>query len=260
MSPTHDDPRKHGQLSLAELLSQYLQRQTVAQAEGLGYAISTEEVVPHEAVPVQPVDPRQAWEDAVAVLPYLSEDTAKLPVPADWPALVASQEPALAVPFCLGNYPQLVRHLHALLASDLEAPGAMPQQPMACPALQGWARARVHGTSALAAAAALRLAGHFEQAASVLESAEVPPSWQLVRSNEEAALMWHRGQAQDALARWEKLQERAPVLFNRGVALLFLGQAGQARTALRGAVALLPETSAWHHLGQLYLALANARR
>ena len=47
--------------------------------------------------------------------------------------------------------------------------------------------------------------------------------------------------------------------FNRGMAQLFLGRNAEAVASLTAAVAGLPETSAWHHLGQLYLALARGR-
>ena len=45
----------------------------------------------------------------------------------------------------------------------------------------------------------------------------------------------------------------------RGMAALFLGRAAEAVEPLKAAIAGLPETSAWHHLGCLYLALAQAR-
>jgi tetratricopeptide (TPR) repeat protein len=259
MKPTDETGSRPGQPCLSDLFTRYLQRQAAAQAEGLGYAPTTDEVVPHEAVPVQPVDPRQAWEDARAVLPYLAPGaTASLPVPPDWPTLVASQEPLVAVAFCLGNYPQLVRHLHPLLAGDIPVPSPTPLRQMACPALEEWARLN-KGTEAVLAAGALRLAGNFDQADSLLQSADVPAAWHRVRSNEVAALDWHRGRPEEALARWQQQEDGAPILFNRGMACLFLGHIAEADAALTRAVALLPETSAWHHLGQLYLALARAR-
>ena len=49
------------------------------------------------------------------------------------------------------------------------------------------------------------------------------------------------------------------MLFNRGMAALFAGDNAAAREALRKAVAKLPESSGWHHLGRLYLALAEAK-
>jgi hypothetical protein len=74
-----------------------------------------------------------------------------------------------------------------------------------------------------------------------------------------AALAWHRGEWGRALQMWQDLPDSVPVLFNRGMALLFLGQPARAREALQKASADLPETSAWHHLAQLYLALAALR-
>jgi hypothetical protein len=49
------------------------------------------------------------------------------------------------------------------------------------------------------------------------------------------------------------------VLFNRGTAALFLDRPTEARKPLTDAVALIPESSPWHHLGRLYLALAELR-
>jgi hypothetical protein len=50
-----------------------------------------------------------------------------------------------------------------------------------------------------------------------------------------------------------------PVLFNRGMADLFQDKPEEARQALKEVVGKLPETSAWHHLAHLYLALAEMR-
>jgi hypothetical protein len=57
---------------------------------------------------------------------------------------------------------------------------------------------------------------------------------------------------------WQAQEPSIPVLFNRGMAALFLGQTEAAQEALRQAAAGLPETSAWHHLARLYLTLADA--
>src|SRR5262249_31178018 len=92
--------------SLAELLTRYLHQQAAAHAEGLTVA-ATGEVVPHEAAPVQPVDPRLAWEEALTAagcfVPGHSSAVAVLP---DWSALVAAREPETGLPFCVGNFPQ----------------------------------------------------------------------------------------------------------------------------------------------------------
>ena len=62
----------------------------------------------------------------------------------------------------------------------------------------------------------------------------VPEAWAAARANEEAALLWHRGRADEADANWAKQAETVPVLFNRGLAALFLGRPIEARTWLRG--------------------------
>jgi tetratricopeptide (TPR) repeat protein len=163
------------------------------------------------------------------------------------------------VAFCLGNYPQSVRNLHPLLKGDPAELRVTPLRPVTAPALVEWAWRTRTAPQALLAAGVLRLAGYFDDAQGVLAAAEVPPHWQAVRDNEQAALTWHRGQTQEALQQWQTQEPSVPVLFNRGMALLFLGRAHDALAALNDAVQQLPETSAWHHLGQLYLALGAPR-
>jgi tetratricopeptide (TPR) repeat protein len=259
--------------SLAELFGRYLRRQMTAQAEGLGLADPDEQAVPHEAVPVQPVDPRLAWEDALAVVRYSQtrndNEASPSSAPPDWPGLVAAQESAIAVAFCIGNYPQMVRNLQPFLAgSELSALSCQARQgiergrSMNVPStLLPWARAMRGYPQLLVAAGLLRLARRFEDASQLLNSkgAETPAAWKTLRANEEAALAWHRGHAEEALTLWQAQKPIVPVLFNRGMAALFLGRPTEARTALEQAVSQLPETSAWHHLGHLYLALIAAR-
>jgi tetratricopeptide (TPR) repeat protein len=257
---TQQPAGRAGALALSELFTRYLQRQAQAQAEGLGYAEPTDEVVPHEAAPAQPVDPQLAWGDAVAAAQHFAGAPAPKawPVPPDWPGLVAAQEPAVALAFCLGNYPQLVRNLHPLLSGEPAALRLPPGRPLPADALADWASHSKDYPQALLAAGVLRLARHFDEAADLLHRAgEAPAAWQAVKANEAAALAWHRGRGEEALALWQAQAPSVPVLFNRGMAALFLGRRDEAVAALTEAVAALPDTSAWHHLGHLYLALAS---
>jgi hypothetical protein len=245
--------------ALAELFTQYLSRQIDAHASGLGYAEPTGDAVPHEAIPVQPVDPRLAWNDALVAAQTLGSGAAvPWAVPPEWPALVAQQEPAVALAFCLGNYPQQVRNLHPLLTREPAALRVGPSSPLALPGLEQWVAAATDAPQRLLAAAVLRLARHFDRAEQLLAS-PVPPEWQATQANEIAALAWHRGQAERAYELWQRCEDSAVVLFNRGMAALFLGRPAEASEALSRAVALLPESGAWHHLGQLYLTLAGAQ-
>jgi hypothetical protein len=258
MNQTNQDSG-HPSFSVTELFARYLERQTAAQAEGLGYPEPTDEARPYDATPVQPIDPQLAWKDALAVLGLLNGGpTRGLKVPPDWPVLVNQQEPAVGVAFALGNYPQLVRNVYPLLTSK---PAALRQgpntTPLNVPALLGWASRDLDAGNRVLAAAVLRLARHFDRAEELLSSS--PGSeWELLSANERAALAWHRGQTNDALALWDALPDNPVVLFNRGMARLFLGQYDAAQEALTAAVAGLPETSAWHHLASLYLTMAES--
>jgi tetratricopeptide (TPR) repeat protein len=259
MTRTNEPAGRPAPLSVAELFEQCLHRQIDAHTQGLGYAETSGDAVPHEAVPVQPVDPMLAWKDAVAVAKLLQpSDQTKWKVSAEWPALVAQQESAVALAFCLGNYPQLVRNLQPLLTREPAALRVVSAHAVSLPGLSAWASQAHDGPHRLLAAGILRLAGQLDQAEELL--AEPPADgWQAVHANEVAALAWHRGEAEKALELWQQAPDSAPVLFNRGMAALFLGRASEAVGSLRRAVELLPESSAWHHLGQLYLALASAR-
>jgi hypothetical protein len=250
--------------SVAELFQQYLRRQMAAHADGLGFADPEGQVVPHEAVPVQPVDPRLAWDDALTVADHFStpRTAPRWQTPPEWPTLVAAQEPAVSLAFCLGNFPQMVRNLQPLLhGGDLMLLRQASNRPASvAPAVVSWATQASGYPQVLLAVGVLRLARRFEEADERLTATgKAPTVWQALRSNEEAALAWHRGLAEEALASWQAQKASVPVLFNRGMAALFLGRVSEARTALREAVAQLPDSSAWHHLGHLYLALAAAR-
>jgi hypothetical protein len=242
-----------------------LRRQVAAQAAGVGSAETAGEVVPFEAVPVQPVDPRLAWDEALAAIPFFIPETnaRSCKAPPEWSAAVAAQEPATAVAFCVGNFPQLVRNLHPLLqATDLTTLRPAGSRPVAAPALADWA-GRAAGKKeyphALIALGSLRLAQNFDGATEVFGGlrTDAPEAWRGALANEQAALAWHRGQAEQAAALWQEQPATAPVLFNRGMAALFLGRPDEARASLTGAVGQIPDTSGWHHLGRLYLALAE---
>jgi hypothetical protein len=245
--------------SLAELMSAYLDRQRTAMAQGLGPA-PVGDVVPHEAVPAQPIDPRVAWMEALEVASHYgaakgwSENA-----PPDWSSMVAEQEPAAAVPFCLGNYPQIVR----LLAPLVSEPDLAKLRPMAdtgpvSALVDDWA-ARVSKkghAERLLAAAVCRLARRFDRTAQLLAE-EPPAAWSGAWANERAALAWHSGRCDEAGAIWKSAPENVPVLFNRGLSALFSGRRAAARPALSAALEQIPDSSAWHHLGHLYLALAQ---
>jgi hypothetical protein len=247
---------------LSELLGRYLQEQTAAHASGMAIPETLRDVVPHDAAPAQPIDPRTAWTEALTAVHFFG-DGRTFSTPPDWPTLVVTHEPETALPFAAGNFPQLVRSLLPLYQTkDLTSlrPRGTPAEPM--PALVEWASELLQQgqhPQGLMAIGALRLARQFDDADALMRkyAAKVPTAWRAAWANEQAALAWHRGRTDDAATSWQEQEESVPVLFNRGMAALFMGKPAQGRAALQSAVKQLPEDGAWHHLGQLYLALAE---
>jgi hypothetical protein len=241
---------------LDELLKRYLQRQAASALPER----EPEEVVPYEAAVAQPVDPRLAWNGGLEALRLLVPGVVlDFPVPADWPLLVATPDPMAAVPLATGNFPQLIRRLHPLVhAARLSDLQPAPAAPLPAPDLAAWARRLADRfPAALLALGVARLARHFDRADEIVgHHATVPRKWHAAWANEESALAWQRGHAEDAYASWQAQSDSPPVLFNRGMAALFLDRPAEARAALEQAVAQLPEAGSWHHLGRLYLALA----
>src|SRR5688572_1432715 len=101
------------QPNLNDLLSRYMQRQADAQEAGI--ATYDAEVTPYEVGPVQPLDPKLAWDETLGVLGFYGKDTRKRKAPPHWSQLVAGHEPIMAIAFSAGNFPQLMRNFHAIL-------------------------------------------------------------------------------------------------------------------------------------------------
>src|SRR5205085_5053723 len=126
------------------------------------------EVVPYDVGPVQPIDARPAWAEAVAVATHFDAGLAlkQLTPPPQWPQLVLVHEPAAALAFSFGNFPQLVRNLHLLM----DRPKLADLRPrtstaMAAPALLAWANQmgrKPQFPQLLVAVGTLRLAKQFE--------------------------------------------------------------------------------------------------
>jgi tetratricopeptide (TPR) repeat protein len=242
------------------LFLQYLQRQTEAGASGLWGLAPTGEVLPYEAVSLQPTDPGLAWDEALTAVHLAGPKAEKraCQVPSDWPSLVANHEPVMAVPFCAGNFPQLVRDLKSLVqASKLS--DIRPAESAAAQGREGVAATTSAFPQILVTIGALRLAKRFDEALALIGSAEktAPAGSQDGLANERAAVLWHQGRAKEAADLWRTRAETAPVLFNRGMAALFMDEPAAARPWLTEAVNHIPDKSAWHHLGRLYLALAD---
>lgn len=251
--------------SIAELTAGFLRRTDDAEvldaaADALG------DVEPHEVSIGYRAEPRLAWKESLEVMAAFGQTVATIPAPAEWGGLVARQDGAAALPFVLGNYPQRVRDLGTLLqTSDLSTLlGKASSSTPVSTGLLKWGTRHIQAgdlPQALIAAANYRAAGDFDRATSTLSELKqrVGAEWLPVLANEEAGVLWHRGQFAEAAKVWATLPDSVPVRFNRGMASLFLGQREEAKTHLKAAVAGLPESSAWHHLASLYLTLSDMK-
>jgi tetratricopeptide (TPR) repeat protein len=251
--------------TIAELTAGFLSRTDDAETLAAA-AAALGDVEPHEVSVGYRAEPRLAWQESLEVLAAFGRTASPIPAPGEWGGLVARQDGAAALPFALANYPQRVRDLGTLLqTADLGRllPKSVESAPVSTGLLK-WGTRHVQAGDlphALIAAANYRAARDFDRAAETLAAlkAKVGPDWQPVLGNEEAALLWHRGEYAKAAELWVKLPDSVPVRFNRGMAALFLGRRAEAGEQLKAAVAGLPETSAWHHLASLYLTLAEMR-
>jgi len=258
MRPENDLP------SLEQLLAGYLELRT--ESARAGWLEAEEgEVLPHDAGSAPPIDHRLAWDEAVAALAHTPArqrpsprllDSAQMQ---EWRLLTTAQEPVTALPFCVGNFPQMVRNLQDLLQPHEEG---QPAEPLPVPGLTRWAESVAgNGPSlALLAAGLLRLARQYERAGELLRRTRpVEHCWSAAWQNEEAALAWHAGRREEAGRLWDSSGDYLPAAFNRGLSALFLDRPAQARAALAPVVEKLPEDSSWHHLARLYLTLAEIR-
>lgn len=235
-----------GQPSLEDLMVRFL----AARSDAASAAVepSEGEVEPHEVAAGFRVDPRAAWTDATSEL--TTAPAAPLAIPPDWATLVNQPTAAFAVPFAAGNFPQRVRDLQPLLdrfkPAELRPTGGQAPLP-GLSSLRSWIEKHA-GSQPVLAGGLARLIGDLDLADELLP---------VDAANERAALLWQRGRSEEALAAWQGLPESPAVLFNRGMALLFLGRPVEAKHALAKAAAAIPEASGWNALARLYLSLAE---
>lgn len=255
-------------LDLGKLMTRFLQQRS---ADPASIMEEGGEVSPYQAVAVYMVEPRTALDEAAAAADFFLDKQMAAgfrlsKTPPEWAALVRGQETLAAVPLSLGNFPQLVRDVTPLLG-DKPLTEMKPGEgrPFALAELEEWGRkmaGKRRWAEALFAAGALRAANQFDAADELLGQVRsaAPKSWDGLLRNEEAALAWQRGDSDEARRLWDDHPADNPaILFNRGLAALFTGEAAAAAPLLARAAAGLPEDGPWQHLARLYLILAESR-
>ena len=219
---------------------------------------------PYQSGTVHPLDPRLCWRSALLPVELISGYALNVAPPPGWAALVDELEPVGALACAAGNFPQLVRPVASLFRIEAaEALHSGNRLPLTSGALSTWAESGARSSDypeVLLALGVLRAAWDCEKARSLLSAATagLPIQWHPALANEEAALAWQQGRAEEARDMWMAQEPSTPVLFNRGMASLFLKHPAEARVALNSAITQLPENDSWHHLARLYVALAES--
>lgn len=265
MSTPSSNPPRVSQPSLAALTARMLDRR--ASEPGSPSDDIPAGVEPHEAPSGFHTDTRTTWSEALAAV-RLAEGaghTTPPPAPPTWAGLTRQLPPRFAVALCVGNYPQMLGEMSKLFAGADFARLADPFPDGSVRPDSGGERSadRVRKThpelAVLLAAAGHRLSGEFDRAEELLSTAaaDFAGSWPSVVENERAALLWDRGRTADAIAAWQRLPDGAVKALNLGMAELFSGRPGSAKSFLTAACGSLPETSGWGHIARLYLALCD---
>ncbi len=255
-------PGSGGPPRIADLLVRYFAKASDAAA---AVEACEPEVEPYEAASGFRIDPLIAWQDAV----NYHITPCRLSMPGEWPALVHLSLQQWAVPCCLGEWPQRVNRLSVLLAPEpLQRllPAAETLTPLpGLTQLRRWIAAQAPSYPLVAAGVA-RALRDWDLAERYLPAAPSQPNLSSPRLahpltagqaiQEQAALLWLKGHYTLARDLWDTAPESPAVLFNRGMARLFLDEAVEP---LRRAARELPESSGWQALAELYAVVAEIR-
>ena len=162
------------------------------------------------------------------------------------------------MPLCVGNFPQLMRDFHQVLIEpklgEIDREAGRP----AAVDLSAFVAKADKPAEILIALGTLRLARQFDAAQAFVgtHNASSPPNG-AAAGKTKAALAWHAGRCGERGRCGTHWLQAHPVQFNRGMSALFAKEIAAAKQHLNAAVTQLPAASAWHHLGRLYLTLAE---
>lgn len=237
-------PTKMTPPSLADLTARFLARPAANDAEA--------GVEPHEVIAGFATDSRTTWTEAVAAAKLLGLKDVPTNSPTDWVGYSRQAASADFLPLALGHFPQQVREITSLLGTTKKAHTTESR---------GWnvISGKATAVSLMLNAASARVTGNVAEAERLLTEAAPlcqGDAAQATLQNEKAALLWQKGDRTAAVAIWKQQPESGVAAFNLGVAFLVTSQKAEAQAQLKTAIAKLPETSGWHHLAQLYLALS----
>jgi hypothetical protein len=208
------------------------------------------EVDPYQAQPALGLDLSLAWSDAILPGILLSDNEPQLPArfPGAW---AAARHQAFTGPFpcAIGLAPQFLQRIDGILNNGL----GFLQQPVSSQ-VGNLASQTLDNKTVLSQLAIARLAGDHGRANELIRQLD----GDLLQRNERAAQQWLEGQRTEAREQWDAIASDEPVIaFNQGLAALVAGDIRRGRARLTSAAQGFADTTGWHHLAELYLALAS---
>ncbi len=234
--------------ALGELFASHLKQQINLFEQGLGLPSASETAIPHGTLSDVGIDPIPAWKDSVfPTLTNTKKGTTNISAPPGWQSLLFSLPTLFGIPLASGHFPQALRNPIELSNFIREETGWSTLLPL--PELEGWSKGNLQ--KQLISIGICRLAGRHEQALALLNNIKDQLNGNTIH-NELGAIYWAMGDHPKALQAWEKLDGEPFAYFNRGLAHLRLGQEKTAFEQLQKASELLPTSSGWHHLANLY--------
>lgn len=244
----NNDSKPLASNALSELFSSHLKQQINLFEQGLAAPSCSETVIPHGTISDVGIDPVPAWKDSVfPTLKIKTASSSSIPTPPGWQSMLSSLPPLFGIPFACGHFPQALRNPLELPKLINEESGWTNILPL--PEIESWSKGNLQ--KQLISLGIYRLAGKHDQANSLLSTIKEQLDSDIFH-NEMGATYWTMGDHSKALKFWEKLGDEPFAFFNRGLAYLRLGREKLASEQLQNASKLIPTSSGWHHLANLY--------
>lgn len=208
------------------------------------------EVELYQAQPALGLDLGIAWSEALLPGELLAEEEPRVSArfPASWNA---ARHINLAAPFpcSIGMAPQFLQKIDAIMEN---AEAFFQQETVGMPMLS--ADITLDNKTPLSQMAIARIAGDAQKIEALIPQLD----GELLQKNERAAQLWFAGRRDEAREAWDSLDGENPVIaFNQGLAAMAAGDVERGRECLTNAIEGFSESTGWHHLAELYLAVAE---
>lgn len=248
-------PKPSTPKALREMFTRLLQNRVQQALKGILPPDEGETVLPHSSLTGIAIDPANAWKESQFCLKSaLGKAPSSIPCVPGWVGFIQSMGSFSAMPMASGHFPQAMKNLWDL-PEGLSGESSW-NTGASLPELEGWVNHPKQSVARhLIATGTCRLSGEHDLAKKYLDAIERDISGEAFQ-NEMGALEWARGSHKSARACWEKAESLPMACFNLGLACLADGSKNKATHHFQQAVAAIPSTSGWHHLGELYLQIA----